>query len=73
VQAIEVWNEENIDREWSSTRGLKAENYISLLKDTYTAVKAIDPGVIVISGARFRRRALMTVWGRGMTIFTSTN
>jgi len=51
VQAIEVWNEENIDREWSSTRGLKAENYVSLLKDTYTAVKAIDPGVIVISGA----------------------
>lgn len=51
VQAIEVWNEENIDREWSSTRGLKAENYISLLKDTYTAIKAIDPGVIVISGA----------------------
>ena len=51
VQAIEVWNEENIDREWSSAKGLKAANYVSLLKDTYTAVKAIDPGVIVISGA----------------------
>jgi polysaccharide biosynthesis protein PslG len=51
VQAIEVWNEENIDREWSSTRGLKAANYVSLLKDTFTAVKAIDPGVIIISGA----------------------
>ncbi|MEP6986755.1 MAG: hypothetical protein ABI970_14205 [Chloroflexota bacterium] len=51
VQAIEVWNEENIDREWSSTKGLKAENYVSLLKDTYTAVKAIDPGIVVISGA----------------------
>jgi hypothetical protein len=51
VQAIEVWNEENIDREWSSAKGLKAANYVSLLKDTYTAIKAIDPGVIVISGA----------------------
>ncbi len=51
VQAIEVWNEENIDREWSSTRGLTAANYVSLLRDTYTAVKEIDPGVIVISGA----------------------
>jgi hypothetical protein len=51
VQAIEVWNEENIDREWSSTRGLTAGNYVALLRDTYTAIKAIDPGVIVISGA----------------------
>lgn len=51
VQAIEVWNEENIDREWSSTKGLKAANYVALLRDTFTAVKAIDPGVIIISGA----------------------
>lgn len=51
VQAIEVWNEENIDREWSSVKGLKAENYVALLRDTFAAVKAIDPGIIVISGA----------------------
>jgi polysaccharide biosynthesis protein PslG len=51
IHAIEVWNEMNIDREWTSTGGLSAANYVSLLKDTYTAVKAIDPGVIVISGA----------------------
>lgn len=51
VQAIEVWNEMNLDREWTSTGGLSAANYVSLLKDTYTAVKAIDPGIIVISGA----------------------
>lgn len=51
VQAIEVWNEQNIDREWSSAKGLKAENYVALLRDTYTAVKAIDPGIIIISGA----------------------
>jgi hypothetical protein len=51
VQAIEVWNEQNIDREWSSTRGLTAANYVALLRDAYTAVKALDPGIIVISGA----------------------
>jgi hypothetical protein len=51
VHAVEVWNEQNLDREWTSTRGLKAENYVALLRDTYTAVKQIDPGVIVISGA----------------------
>jgi hypothetical protein len=51
IQAIEVWNEMNIDREWTSTRGLSAANYVSLLRDTYTAIKEIDPGIIVISGA----------------------
>lgn len=51
VHAIEVWNEENIDREWASTKGLSAANYVALLRDTYTAVKEIDPGIIVISGA----------------------
>jgi len=51
VQAIEVWNEQNLDREWTSSAGLSAANYVTLLKDTYTAIKAIDPGVIVISGA----------------------
>lgn len=51
VQAIEVWNEQNIDREWSSTKGLVAANYVALLRDTFTAVKAIDPGIIVVSGA----------------------
>jgi hypothetical protein len=51
VHAIEVWNEQNLDREWTSIRGLSARNYVSLLSDTYNAVKAIDPGIIIISGA----------------------
>lgn len=51
VHAIEVWNEQNLDREWFSTRGLSAANYVALLRDTYAAIKAIDPGIIVISGA----------------------
>lgn len=51
VHAIEVWNEQNLDREWTSTRGLKAENYVALFRDTVQAVKAVDPGVIMISGA----------------------
>lgn len=51
VHAIEVWNEQNLDREWMSTKGLSAANYVALLRDTYAAIKAIDPGVIVISGA----------------------
>jgi polysaccharide biosynthesis protein PslG len=51
IHAIEVWNEQNLDREWMSTGGLSATNYVDLLRQTYQAVKAIDPNVIVISGA----------------------
>jgi hypothetical protein len=51
IHAIEVWNEQNLDREWTSTGGLSAANYVELLRQTYNAVKAIDPGIIMVSGA----------------------
>jgi polysaccharide biosynthesis protein PslG len=51
VHAIEVWNEQNLDREWTSNGGISAANYITLLRASYEAIKAIDPGIIVISGA----------------------
>ncbi len=51
VHAVEVWNEQNLDREWTSTKGLSAANYVELLRATYQAIKAVDPGVIVVSGA----------------------
>ncbi|MBC8171334.1 MAG: hypothetical protein H7X77_06665 [Anaerolineae bacterium] len=51
IHAVEVWNEQNLDREWMSTGGLNGVSYVNLLRQTYQAIKAIDPGVIVISGA----------------------
>lgn len=51
VHAIEVWNKQNIDREWTSAQGLSAPNYVALLQTTYETVKLIDPGIIIISGA----------------------
>lgn len=51
VYAIEVWNEQNLDREWTSIRGLSASNYVSLLRDTYNMVQEVSHGTIVISGA----------------------
>ncbi|MBC6937041.1 MAG: hypothetical protein DWB42_14545, partial [Chloroflexi bacterium] len=51
VHAIEVWNEMNLDREWASIYGLNAQNYVTLLRTAYSAIKAVDPGIIVISGA----------------------
>ena len=51
IHAIEVWNEQNLDREWTSVHGLNAERYVELLRATYQTVKALEPGIIVISGA----------------------
>lgn len=51
VHGVEVWNEMNLDREWTSTRGLSAQAYVELLRVTYEKVKSIDPGIIVVSGA----------------------
>ena len=51
IHAIEVWHEQNIDREWTSVEGLNAKNYVALLRTTHQAVRAIDPGIIIVSGA----------------------
>ncbi|NDJ62862.1 MAG: hypothetical protein GYB67_17205 [Chloroflexi bacterium] len=51
IHAVEVWNEQNLDREWTAANGLIAADYVELLRTTYAAVKAVDPDVIVISGA----------------------
>jgi hypothetical protein len=51
IHAIEVWNEENLDREWSSVKGLQASQYVALLSAAYQAVKAIDPNIVIVSGA----------------------
>ena len=51
IHAIEIWNEQNIDREWTSVNGLSASGYVALLQVAYETIKAIDPGIIVVSGA----------------------
>jgi LysM repeat protein len=48
--AIEVWNEQNIDREWP--RGLiSPATYTQMLSASFAALKRVSPGVLVISGA----------------------
>ena len=48
--AIEVWNEENIDREWQNGQ-VNPATYTELLKQAYVAIKNANPKVMVISGA----------------------
>jgi len=50
ADAIEVWNEMNLDREWP--RGsISGANYVPLLAKAYAAIKAVNPNTIVVSGA----------------------
>jgi hypothetical protein len=48
--AIEVWNEQNIDREWANGN-IDPARYTQLLAQAYNAIKGANPNVAVISGA----------------------
>ena len=50
ADAIEVWNEPNIDREWPSGQ-VNGATYTQLLAKAYNAIKAANPGTMVVSAA----------------------
>ncbi len=51
ADAIEIWNEMNLDREWPAGQ-ISPSTYVnSMLKPAYQAIKAANPGTMVISGA----------------------
>ena len=50
VKAYEIWNEQNLHYEWGN-EPLDPARYMQLLKLAYSAIKAADPGAVVISGA----------------------
>ncbi len=50
ADAIEVWNEPNIDREWQIGH-ISPQAYTKLLCTAYNAIKAANPGTAVISAA----------------------
>jgi polysaccharide biosynthesis protein PslG len=51
VAAIEIWNEVNLDREWggAAINKQQAADYVRFLSAAYTAAKAADPSVTVIT------------------------
>jgi LysM repeat protein len=50
ADAIEVWNEMNLDNQWP-TGQISPVTYVQLLSKSYNAIKAAHPSTIVISGA----------------------
>lgn len=50
ADAIEVWNEANLDRDWPSGQA-NGGAYVGMLRKAYQAIKAANPNTIVVSGA----------------------
>lgn len=50
VQAYELWNEENLDRE-AGTGNVDPTTYLPLLEAGYAGIKAADPNALVLLGA----------------------
>lgn len=48
--AIEVWNEANLDREWP-TGQISGAGYVELLRAAHAAIKGANGGVMVVTGA----------------------
>src|SRR5262249_59496432 len=48
VLAYEIWDQPNIRRSWNG-RPLSAASYVELLRVAYGAIKAVDPGIVVVS------------------------
>jgi hypothetical protein len=53
ADAIEVWNEPNLDREYggSGNGQVNPENYTNILREAYRAIRAADSRVMVVSAA----------------------
>ena len=49
--AIEIWNEMNIDFEWPAGTISPSQYVNEMLKPAYEAIKAVNPNVMVVSGA----------------------
>ena len=50
ADAIEVWNEPNLEREWPAGK-ISTRSYTALLRAAYKAIKAANPNTLVISAA----------------------
>jgi hypothetical protein len=50
ADAIEIWNEQNLDREWPNGQ-IDPASYVQLLAKAHSAIKAANGNTIVISGA----------------------
>ncbi|MEO0631654.1 MAG: hypothetical protein AAFY46_13155 [Planctomycetota bacterium] len=49
IHHYQIWNEPNIFPEWGN-RDVNAADYVEMLCESYAALKAVDPEIVVITG-----------------------
>lgn len=49
IDAIEIWNEPNLRREWSGNRPMGGSSYMELFRIGYDAVRAYSPHITVVT------------------------
>ena len=50
IDAVEIWNEPNLQREWQGTLPFNGAGYMQLFAPAYQAVRAYSPDIAVITG-----------------------
>ena len=49
IDAIEIWNEPNLKREWTGNRPLSGSSYMELFRVSYAAIRAYSPNITVVT------------------------
>ncbi|MBZ0296057.1 MAG: hypothetical protein K8L99_26085 [Anaerolineae bacterium] len=50
VDAIEIWNEPNLAREWRGTLPFSGAGYMQLFGPAYDAIRAYSPDIVIVTG-----------------------
>lgn len=49
VDAIEIWNEPNLRREWTGSRSISGASYMELFRVAYDSIRAYSPNITLIT------------------------
>ena len=49
VDAIEIWNEPNLRREWTGTRPINGASYMELFRVAYDTIRAYSPAIAIVT------------------------
>ena len=68
ISHYQIWNEPNIYPEWGD-RQVDPAGYADMLCRAYQALKAVDPDIVVVSGAIAQTIALDGYWGMSDLVY----
>jgi hypothetical protein len=83
IDAVEIWNEPNLLREWQGTQPFNGQGYMRLFDAGYRAVRVVSPDIPVITaglaptsngdGSRNDREFLREMYAAGLASYNDPN